>query len=146
MARAWFHAVMHYLRRTQGPSVELRTDSELLKHYLAERDQTSFEVLVWRHGAMVLGVCERILGDCHDAEDAFQATFLVFVKKTASISRREALASWLYKVASRISGRLRAQSARLREESLGQEGLVVGAGASETSQAVELLEIAPILD
>src|SRR4051794_19015951 len=74
-------------------------DAQLLERFVAGRDEAAFELLVWRHGPMVLGVCRRLLASQHDAEDAFQATFLALARKAASISRREAVASWLYRVA-----------------------------------------------
>jgi RNA polymerase sigma factor (sigma-70 family) len=75
------------------------TDGELLELYLAGRDEAAFEVLLRRHGAMVLGVCRRTLRNEADAEDAFQATFLVFVRKAASIRSLGTVSNWLYGVA-----------------------------------------------
>src|SRR4051812_24715562 len=79
------------------------TDAQLLESFLLRRDETAFEALVRRHGPMVLGVCRRILRDSHDAEDAFQATFLVLVRKAASVVPREQLGNWLYGVAYRTA-------------------------------------------
>ena len=73
------------------------TDGQLLDNYIRRRDEATLAALVQRHGPMVLGVCRRILANHHDAEDAFQATFLVFVRKAASIASRDAarqLALW----------------------------------------------------
>jgi RNA polymerase sigma factor (sigma-70 family) len=78
-------------------------DGELLSRWVQERDQAAFELLVWRHGRLVLSVCQRLLHNAQDVEDAFQATFLVLVRKAGSISRRQALASWLHTVAHRIA-------------------------------------------
>src|SRR5438132_6614906 len=72
------------------------TDGELLECYATHRDEAAFEALVRRHGPMVLGVCRRLLQNPHDAEDAFQATFLVLVRKAAAIAPREKVGSWLY--------------------------------------------------
>jgi RNA polymerase sigma factor (sigma-70 family) len=88
------------------------TDAELLRRYVAGRDEAAFEALVWRHGQMVLGVCRRIVRGEQDAEDAFQATFLAFARSAGSITRRESAAGWLYRVACRVARRARARAAR----------------------------------
>src|SRR6516225_7842979 len=75
------------------------TDGELVQAYVSERDHAAFEGLVRRHGGMVLGVCRRVLRNLADAEDAFQATFLVLVRKAASIRSPSAVGNWLYGVA-----------------------------------------------
>lgn len=88
------------------------SDAQLLKRFVRRRDEAAFELLVWRHGPMVLGVCRRLLADAHDAEDAFQTTFLVLVRKAASVCHGEALGSWLYQVAYRVALRLGAARAK----------------------------------
>lgn len=88
-----------------------RTDTQLLAAFLA-RDETAFNVLLHRHGRMVLGVCRRVLGNGPDAEDAFQASFLVLLRKAASLRQRELLGNWLYGVAYRTA--LEAKAARAR--------------------------------
>jgi RNA polymerase sigma factor (sigma-70 family) len=94
-----------------------RTDTELLERFLARGENDAgdaFATLVARHGPMVLGVCRRMLPASQDAEDAFQATFLVLVRRAASIVRRERLASWLYSVAVRTAKVARRRTARQR--------------------------------
>jgi RNA polymerase sigma factor (sigma-70 family) len=90
------------------------TDSDLLGRYLTERDEAAFEVLLQRHAAMVLGVCRRILRNEADAHDAFQATFLIFVRKAASIHPRELVGNWLYGVAHKTSLKAKAMNRQRR--------------------------------
>jgi RND family efflux transporter MFP subunit len=86
------------------------SDGHLLERYVRYRDEAAFELLLWRHGGLVLGVCRRLLRREQDAEDAFQATFLTFVRKAPSIVRRGAVAGWLYKVAYRVALEARARA------------------------------------
>jgi DNA-directed RNA polymerase specialized sigma24 family protein len=69
-------------------------DGQLLEQFLGQRDEAAFEALLHRHGPMVWGVCLRLLGNPSDAEDAFQATFMVLVRRAGSIGRRELLGNW----------------------------------------------------
>src|SRR5262249_8291416 len=88
------------------------TDGQLLERFLAHRDETAVEVLVRRYGPLVFGVCRRVLHDTHAAEDAFQATFLVLVRKAPSLDRGKPLGGWLYTVAYRRARRARASELR----------------------------------
>jgi RNA polymerase sigma factor (sigma-70 family) len=85
------------------------TDAELLRRFRAQQDEVAFSVLVKRHGPMVLGLCRRVLGDCHSAEDAFQAAFMVLVRRAASISCTGSLGGWLHEVAQRVAMKARQQ-------------------------------------
>jgi RNA polymerase sigma factor (sigma-70 family) len=97
--------------------VEEESDPELLRRFAEHRDESAFEAIVRRHGPMVLGVCQRILSHRQDAEDAFQATFLVLVQKASSLRQPELLASWLYVVAGRIARKAKnSQSRRVQQE------------------------------
>jgi RNA polymerase sigma factor (sigma-70 family) len=78
-------------------------DAQLLQRFAAHHDEAAFEVLIWRHGPMVLGVAQRVLRNVHDAEDVLQATFLALVRQAHAIGRREALGAWLHKVAYRTA-------------------------------------------
>jgi RNA polymerase sigma factor (sigma-70 family) len=109
-------AVLPHLHRLlTGAIAGGATDQQLLEDFLGRRDPAAFAALVRRHGRMVLSVCQRILDNAHDAEDAFQATFLVLVRKARSIRKREAVGSWLYGVAHRVALRARADAARRRK-------------------------------
>lgn len=79
------------------------TDGQLLETFIQRRDEAAFEALLDLHGPMVLGVCRRVLGNHHDAEEAFQATFLVLSRKAASIMPRNRVGNWLYGVAYRTA-------------------------------------------
>ena len=88
------------------------SDGQLLTCFVERRDQAAFEALVRRHGPMVLGACRRVLRSHHDAEDAFQATFLVLARKAAAIKSPEALGNWLYGVAYNVAQKARATNVR----------------------------------
>jgi len=109
------HAMPMGLRQNgstgQGDGHEA-SDAELLKRFSLRRDEAAFTALVNRHGPMVQGVCRRILGDAHAAEDVFQAVFLVLVRKSATIRRPELLANWLYGVACRVARKARLKAIR----------------------------------
>jgi DNA-directed RNA polymerase specialized sigma24 family protein len=106
------HVLLRYLRRAAPFQDEDRlTDGQLLDRFLAQRDEAAFEELVRRHGPMVLGVCRRVLPNAHDVEDAFQAAFLVLVRKVASVERPDLVGHWLYGVAYRTAVRARALDA-----------------------------------
>ena len=88
------------------------SDAELLERFAERGDEAAFEVLVWRHGPMVHGLCRRLLRRTEDADDAFQAAFLILVRKARSVSNRASLASWLYKVTYRVALEARAREAK----------------------------------
>jgi RNA polymerase sigma factor (sigma-70 family) len=116
MATSQISGVIQHLRRAallrDGAGL---TDGELLENFISRRDEAALAALVRRHGPMVWGVCRRILRSYHDAEDAFQATFLVLVRKAASVLPRGMVANWLYGVAHRTALKARATVARRNE-------------------------------
>ncbi len=113
MAEERLRLLIRRLRHLADPSAAgALADAQLLERFVASRDEAAFELLVWRHGAMVLSLCRRLLRHEQDAEDAFQATFLTLARKAASIRKSTSLASWLYKVAYRAALAARADTAR----------------------------------
>jgi RNA polymerase sigma factor (sigma-70 family) len=109
------HGILEHLRRAALRRDRVgATDAELLCHYARTRDEAAFEALLRRHGPMVLGVCRRVLANEADAEDAFQATFLVLVRKADSVRPRRLVGSWLYGVAHRTALKARAMDGRRR--------------------------------
>jgi RNA polymerase sigma-70 factor (ECF subfamily) len=142
MANRLLGNVLQYLRRV-GRTATLTepSDGRLLERFLSSRDEAAFEMLVERHGAMVLGVCRRLLNHAQDAEDAFQATFLVLARKGGSIRKQESVGSWLYGVAFRCASRLKAATARRRAHER-------QAGDVQANSVAELpwQDLRPILD
>src|SRR5579864_6377934 len=104
MATAQMDTVIRHLRRAVlRQDAASRTDGQLLGSFIDQKDEAAFEALVRRHGPMIFGVCRRVVGNHHDAEDAFQATFLVLARKASSVRPRERVANWLHGVALRTA-------------------------------------------
>ena len=99
-----------------------QSDRQLLDRFIAARDETAFEAILRRHGPMVLGVCRRAIADQNDVDDAFQATFLILVRKAGSIHDRDVLATWLFGVARRVAVRAStiARRRRARERNIAE--------------------------
>src|SRR5262249_12149657 len=114
MARGYLSPVMQFLRSLTGASGVDARDDDLLRRFADQRDEAAFAGLVQRHGPMVLGVCQRVLGNVHDAEDAFQAAFLVLARRVAGGFRPRLLGLWLHSVAARTALRARTALARRR--------------------------------
>ena len=117
-------------------------DGQLLERYRAHRDEDAFEALVDLHGPMVLGLCRRMLRDPRDIEDAFQATFLVLVRKAPAIRDGNLLSNWLYGVAYRVARRARTQTLRRR----GHEAVVADLEVAATPESSGGPEIDLVLD
>ncbi len=134
-------ALIGRLRRVVGAAEQTGpSDAQLLERWVQLRDEAAFEVLLWRHGPLVLGVCRRLLRDAGDAEDAFQATFLTLLRKAASIRRGESVAGWLYRVAYRAS--LKASAARRASPGSLPDDLPDGASEGD----VAWRDLRPVLD
>jgi RNA polymerase sigma factor (sigma-70 family) len=137
-----------FLRRwlsRRGAEAGGLTDAQLLERFVASRDEAAFEVLVWRHGPVVLAAARRLLRDAQAVEDVFQATFLVLVKRAKNVRRSTALGAWLYRVAYRLSLRTQVASARLGRMSQPALDLVaapVAAAPDEEASAIVDAEIA----
>jgi RNA polymerase sigma factor (sigma-70 family) len=106
------HLLRHLHRLADAGGSAGRTDGQLLRGFVLRREEAAFAELVHRHGPMVLALCRRLLPQDADAEDAFQATFLVLARKAASIRKQESAANFLYGVARRIAMRVRVEATR----------------------------------
>ncbi len=147
MARSPLPRVIEQLRRNMAHHGTTGVpDAELLERFICQRDEAAFELLVWRHGKMVLRTCRRLLPTSQDAEDAFQGCFLALAQRAHAIARQECVGGWLYKVAYRLAldEKARAARRRFREQSCSDLALVPGSldPASEAAQR----EVRAILD
>lgn len=137
------HSFLQHLRRSLHPSREVALpDAQLLERWTTLRDQAAFELLLWRHGPMVLNTCRRLLRRGEDVEDVFQATFLVLVRKAGSIRRGAALAAWLHRVACRIALRVRAANA----QRAGREQPLVDVPAAADAEEAAARDLRAVLD
>src|SRR5262245_52461733 len=134
--------VVRQLHRLAGVSVHEVSDGQLLERFRAAGEASAFEALVRRHGPMVLGVCRRVLRDGHDAEDAFQGTFLGLLRRAGALDRRQPLAGWLYTVAYHVALRARADAARRRRT----EGAATPPAPAEPPAELPWRELRPVLD
>jgi RNA polymerase sigma factor (sigma-70 family) len=117
-------------------------DRQLLERFARRRDGEAFAALVRRHGPMVLGVCRRVLGDHHAADDAFQLTFLVLARKAGGLSQPDRLAPWLYGVAHRTAAKARARTDRRRK----RERPVRDLPAADSGDPLVWRDLRPVLD
>jgi RNA polymerase sigma factor (sigma-70 family) len=143
MAKGQLSTIVRHLRQLceirQGAEV---TDGQLLRRFAAQRDEAAFAALVERHGPLVLGVCRRTLQHEQDAEDAFQATFLILARKAGAIRKLESVASWLHGVAQRTAMNARRSAMRRHKHEQSSEAL---AAESPVSTAA-MKELQTLLD
>jgi RNA polymerase sigma factor (sigma-70 family) len=118
------------------------TDGQLLGSFIEQKDEAAFEAIVHRHGPMVFGVCRRVVANHHDAEDAFQATFLVLARKASSVRPRERLANWLHGVALRTAMKAKAMTTKRRT----REKQVTEMPEPEAGQQDQWRDLQPLLD
>ena len=116
MAHSQPSTVLRHIRKlVEGQAVNQLSDRQLLEQFVSQHDERALEALIQRHGALVLRVCWRVLGHLQDAEDAFQATFLVLARRAAAIRKHDSLSAWLYGVAQRIAVRMKSRERRRRD-------------------------------
>jgi RNA polymerase sigma factor (sigma-70 family) len=136
-------SVVRHLRRfLDTERLRAVPDAELLSRFTAAREEIAFAALLQRYGPLVFGVCRRVLAGTHDAEDAFQATFLVLVRHAGKLRQGGSLASWLYTVAYRIALKARGSAARRRLH----EGRFEPPPAADPTPDVERRELCVALD
>src|SRR5437870_2247412 len=112
MANSQAVSILQHIRKLAATGSDHLPDRELLRRFVTTRDEAAFAALVRRHGKMVLSVCQRVLHNWHDAEDAFQATFLVLSRKADSLRHPELVGNWLYGVAHRLARKARVHTSR----------------------------------
>jgi RNA polymerase sigma-70 factor (ECF subfamily) len=133
-------SVVELMDQDAGASPPTAEDGELLERFAVRRDESAFSLLVRRHGPMVLGVCRRVLNDWHQAEDAFQVTFLVLARKAGSLAQPQLLANWLHGVAYRTSLKARGHAFR-RDEHERQAAAMAPTESQSSGSARELREV-----
>jgi RNA polymerase sigma factor (sigma-70 family) len=143
MANAQVNPVLQHIRKlTAGPAMAHQADGYLLDRFVTERDKAAFEILVERHGPLVLGVCRHLLRHTQDAEDAYQATFLVLARRAASIRNPNSLVSWLHGVAYRTAMKAKRDAARRRDHEMQSKTRL----QADPPQEVAWREVRAVLD
>jgi RNA polymerase sigma factor (sigma-70 family) len=142
MASGPLQAVVRLVRKASLPEREAVASSDLLRRFVAQREDAAFAAIVEEYGPMVLGVCRRILKNACDVEDAFQAAFMVLAAKAGSISRPELLGTWLYRVTFRVALRARTETAMRPERQAAVDDVAVTPPIPE----VEWADLRVVLD
>jgi RNA polymerase sigma factor (sigma-70 family) len=141
MSTAALHSLIARVRQLTDPAASPQSDRMLLEAYTQAGQQEAFAALVRRHGRLVFGICKRILRHDADAEDAFQATFLVLANKASHVRWQESIANWLYSVALRVARQAQVRQARRRRhEQLAHECRPTAAPGESTPEALGLLD------
>lgn len=135
-------ALIRFVRRIAVAETPETGDALLLRRFIDGRDAEAFAALVQRHGPMVFGVCRRMLGDIHEAEDCFQATFLILARRASAVGRPDLVGGWLHGVACRVATRARHLLVRRRA----QERQVVDVPAGERTPELIWTDLRPVLD
>jgi RNA polymerase sigma factor (sigma-70 family) len=147
MANGRLAVVLHHLRTWVGGHVRTGlTDAQLLHDFLQQQEEAAFAALVQRHGPMVYGICRRMLSREQDAEDAFQATFMVLARRAGSIRKRQSLAGWLYGVARRVALKARLRAARQRDAERRGMDQANGANGTDALEQAARSEAGAVLD
>jgi RNA polymerase sigma factor (sigma-70 family) len=143
MSRHQLDSVLRHIQKIVGaPGGEELMDRQLLKRFSADRDEAAFATLVRRHGPLVMGACRRLLPQTQDAEDVFQATFLVLARKAGSIRWRDSVGNWLYGVACRLAWKTKSAVARRQA----QERETAAMAKAKTGSEVDCREVSSVLD
>src|SRR5262249_16615534 len=142
MATTLLHDAVRHLCHRVRPAAGGPDDAELVERFVSRRDEAAFGLLVWRHAPMVWGLCLRQAGGAHDAEDAFQATFLALVRQAASIGKRTAVGAWLYRVAYRTARKARYRAARRAAH----ERAAPAPAAADPLEELAWRDLGPVLD
>jgi RNA polymerase sigma factor (sigma-70 family) len=142
-----FRVLLRRIRRLTTEQADAAlTDRELLQRYTDRRDETAFAALVRRHGGMVLAVCRRVLHQEQDAEDAFQAVFVILARKASAPGWQESIGNWLYQVAYRLAVRARRQAARRQARAWARSPDRAQAHSGDPVAEVTLREAQQVLD
>jgi RNA polymerase sigma factor (sigma-70 family) len=143
MANGQLGNVLRHIRRLIGtPTAGDLTDRQLLDRFVRRGDEAAFTALVQRHGPLVWGVCQRVLSQVQEVEDAFQATFFVLARRAASVAWKDSVGNWLYGVALRIATKARAQTARRQS----RERQVLDMTIADVRNQQAWRDLRPVLD
>ena len=134
------------MRSLQTPLGDAATDAQMLERFLRQRDEAAFGLLMRRHAPLVFGVCRRVLQHTQDAEDAFQATFLLLARKAGAISRGESVGGWLYTVAYRIALRAKLKSAKRTHQQRPLEDVPDNESGNDPADRTVCRELGQLLD